>query len=381
MLLHAAKRFFLLRKSVLCAKIQKEEYSKQCCKDTKYIPHMKDADPRLRETTYANKRYLFDRKVLPYFGEMPISAIKPTDIRNWQNELINYERSVNQALIHSLIKCETNIDPKLVWSRIAEKCSYWKQAAATVTGASIPSDISELFGPAKTAEASMTISPEFSPTTTWAIAALIGTWSEKNASDISAIERLSSTSYEAFRSECRQYLNTGMLDLVNGQWNVVNRTAVMEAVRDLYFDNTIQTAFQLANEYLSENSKQFDDHGVFNLLIPASGRFSNTDGFRKGLLEGLCLITNGRKPSHCSDHLIKTESMRLVSNILKNCTWVRLVSLSNLILLLGELCPSAYLGELEKSIHNIRMRCLPGQITGIWTVSIKKDQRKAPIRN
>ena len=54
--------------------------------------YMKDADPRLRKTTLANKHYLFNKKVLPYFGEMPISAIKPTDIRNWQNELINYRQ-------------------------------------------------------------------------------------------------------------------------------------------------------------------------------------------------------------------------------------------------------------------------------------------------
>ena len=54
--------------------------------------YMKDAVPRTRETTYANKRYLFDKKVLPYFGEMPLSAIKPTYIRNWQNELINFRQ-------------------------------------------------------------------------------------------------------------------------------------------------------------------------------------------------------------------------------------------------------------------------------------------------
>ena len=40
--------------------------------------YIKDADPRLRETTLANKRYLFNKKVLPYFGEMTINAIKPT---------------------------------------------------------------------------------------------------------------------------------------------------------------------------------------------------------------------------------------------------------------------------------------------------------------
>ena len=54
--------------------------------------YMKDVNPRLRETTLSNKHYLFNKKVLPYFGEMPINAIKPTDIRNWQNELINFRR-------------------------------------------------------------------------------------------------------------------------------------------------------------------------------------------------------------------------------------------------------------------------------------------------
>ena len=54
--------------------------------------YMKDADPRLRETTLANKHYLFNKQVLPYFGEMPINVIKATDIRNWQNELIHYRR-------------------------------------------------------------------------------------------------------------------------------------------------------------------------------------------------------------------------------------------------------------------------------------------------
>ena len=66
--------------------------------------YMKDAVPRTRETTYANKRYLFDKKGLPYFGEMPLSAIKPTDIRNWQNELINF-RQPNGEVMHQLI-CE-----------------------------------------------------------------------------------------------------------------------------------------------------------------------------------------------------------------------------------------------------------------------------------
>lgn len=46
--------------------------------------YVKDAESCLRETTLDNKHYLFKKKVLPHFGLMPINAIKPTDIRNWQ---------------------------------------------------------------------------------------------------------------------------------------------------------------------------------------------------------------------------------------------------------------------------------------------------------
>ena len=64
--------------------------------------YMKDAVPRTRETTYANKRYLFDKKVLPYFGEMPINAIKPTDIRNWQKRADSLPPSQRQMLFADL---------------------------------------------------------------------------------------------------------------------------------------------------------------------------------------------------------------------------------------------------------------------------------------
>ena len=265
---------------------------------------------------------------------------------------LDYEKSVNQALIHSLIQCKTDKDAKLVWSRIAEKCSYWKQAAATVTKQSIPDDILELFGVATIDEAVTPISPAFSPTASWAVAALIGTWNEKNPHDVLSIEKMIGAPYATFQSECRQQLSTGMISLINGQWKVANRPAVMDAVWDMYFDDTIQNAFQLTTEFLKEPSKQFNEDGVFGPVIPASGRFSNSDGLRKGLLEGLCILANGRKPAHCSDHLIEAEAGRMVRSVLEECDWIRLVSLADLILPLAEISPSVYLMSLERLIYN-----------------------------
>jgi len=45
---------------------------------------------QLKPSTVANKRFLIDLKITPFFGEMPLNAIKPTDIRRWQNGLTSY---------------------------------------------------------------------------------------------------------------------------------------------------------------------------------------------------------------------------------------------------------------------------------------------------
>ena len=47
-------------------------------------------EQRLKASTVANKRFLIDLKITPFFSKMPLNAIKPTDIRRWQNELTSY---------------------------------------------------------------------------------------------------------------------------------------------------------------------------------------------------------------------------------------------------------------------------------------------------
>ncbi len=50
-----------------------------------YMGNMKG---RLRESTYRGKKYVIDSKILPYFKDKKMSEIKPSDIINWQNEIM-----------------------------------------------------------------------------------------------------------------------------------------------------------------------------------------------------------------------------------------------------------------------------------------------------
>lgn len=52
-----------------------------------------DMKTRLREHTMQTKKYIIDIKILPYFGDLEINKIKPSDIRAWQNSLIQQDYS------------------------------------------------------------------------------------------------------------------------------------------------------------------------------------------------------------------------------------------------------------------------------------------------
>lgn len=70
-----------------------KSYKEQCKKDMPksfgefYKNYESDIRPRIKESTWRTKEYVFKYKILPYFKDMPMSSIKPLDVLKWQNEL------------------------------------------------------------------------------------------------------------------------------------------------------------------------------------------------------------------------------------------------------------------------------------------------------
>ena len=67
--------------------------------------YFNDMKHRLKLNTMNTKRIIFDTRILPFFKDMPLTAIKPTNIRSWQNELLSqglsetYLKAVNTQLV------------------------------------------------------------------------------------------------------------------------------------------------------------------------------------------------------------------------------------------------------------------------------------------
>lgn len=52
--------------------------------------YFEDMEKRLKPSTVANKKWVVDLKITPFFEKKALNEIKPTDIRRWQNSLKSY---------------------------------------------------------------------------------------------------------------------------------------------------------------------------------------------------------------------------------------------------------------------------------------------------
>lgn len=66
--------------------------------------YMKDMEQRLKASTVANKRFLINLKITPFFDKMPLNEIKPTDVRKWQNQLTSYRDEKGKPYSQTYLK-------------------------------------------------------------------------------------------------------------------------------------------------------------------------------------------------------------------------------------------------------------------------------------
>lgn len=67
-----------------------------------------DMKHRLREHTYSQKQYIIEKKLLPFFGKLPISQITPVLVRKWQNELTSYRSDQDKPYSETYLRTINN---------------------------------------------------------------------------------------------------------------------------------------------------------------------------------------------------------------------------------------------------------------------------------
>ena len=103
---------------------------------------------------------------------------------------------------------------------------------------------------------------------------------------------------------------------------------------------------------LKQKNNRFDQDGRFSPLVPETGEFQNSAALRRGLVHGLCMLTNSKLDlTVCSERICERCSYELLHHLFSDCDWIRLASLSDILPLVAEIAPKQYLAELDEYIQ------------------------------
>ena len=86
------KRGFATKKEALAFErefLEKQSANPDMTFQSLYELYMEDMTARLKQSTILTKKHICENHILPFFGKKPINEIKASDVRRWQNQLMN----------------------------------------------------------------------------------------------------------------------------------------------------------------------------------------------------------------------------------------------------------------------------------------------------
>ena len=64
--------------------------------------YLNDIKSRIKYNTWLTKKHIVEKKILPYFSKKKLQEIKPFDIRQWQNTMMNYRNKQGERLLNNI---------------------------------------------------------------------------------------------------------------------------------------------------------------------------------------------------------------------------------------------------------------------------------------
>ncbi len=265
---------------------------------------------------------------------------------------LDYESSINDFLIRSLIASNCKDDAMLVWALLIDWASRYDKNARHVTISSIPDFIKEKFINVIDFPEIKELPRDYSDDSFWAKIALVGEWNEKNSNDKELLATLLETDYSDIRRKLQEdsLQPNPNVSFMDGIWHINHRRSVIKSCSKTFFDDIIKKAFEVSKAVLKEKDKRIKENGVFDWLTPEGGAFDYSDALRNGLIHGLAIICNVGLQTSCSPGLIASEARDLIRTVFSEADKNVWMSLDSHLPVIAEICPEAFLDCLERQI-------------------------------
>ena len=99
------KRGFATKKEALAYErdfLEKQSANPDMTFQNLYELYMEDMTARLKQSTILTKTHICETHILPFFGKKPINEIKASDVRRWQNQLMNSPKGYSKTYLKTI---------------------------------------------------------------------------------------------------------------------------------------------------------------------------------------------------------------------------------------------------------------------------------------
>ncbi|OBZ35091.1 MULTISPECIES: hypothetical protein [Methanohalophilus] len=273
------------------------------------------------------------------------------------------EVGVVLSLLHSHISQFNQQYPHWIWSRVVDVVQTWNQDAGTISPENLPEELIEAFKQPTFIHIPTELTKSESETD-WnqnqhaaylALANLVGAWNEKNESDVSVINKVTTEDDSNWIPKARDILQLpdSPLSLRNGIWKMTKRANLWDALGSRIFDQNLDDFKESAVFVLTERHPYFE--------LPLEERYmasihrkklTHSTALRKGMANGLAILGNRSDALiNCSQGKAETTAVLTIREILEDADWVLWGSLNDLLPVLAEAAPNEFLKTVEKALH------------------------------
>jgi hypothetical protein len=189
-----------------------------------------------------------------------------------------------------------------------------------------------------------------------AIAAVLGSWTEKSAADRVIAEGLSGNSYGEWIGKMREVALRPGTPLIHrdGNWKFAARYEGWYALGPKLFDEHLGRLQVAAISVLTEKDPQFELPGAERYASSIHGKvLTHSHLLRNGLAEALALLGSHPKAlASCTLGKAEVTAVLAVRTVLADADWERWASLNDLLPLLAEAAPGEFLHAVEKALNS-----------------------------
>jgi hypothetical protein len=277
---------------------------------------------------------------------------------------LDNDAGVLLSLLHSHMS-QFDMDlPQWAWARIVHVVQTANRAAGTISAANLPEDLLKAFErrPAAAFPKELQVTEEPAPQN-WAqhpdaaylaLAVLIGSWNEKNESDIREVAALLGLDYEAWLAKAGEILHApdSPLSVRDGRWVVSNRADLFSVLGSRLLDQNLAAFKDATVRVLTERDPAFELPPEERYAASIHGKtMSYSAELRKGMAEGLALLgTHPEAASNCSSGKADLTAFVSVREILNGADSILWGTLNPVLPVLAEASPRAFLEAVEGAL-------------------------------